>query len=463
KDDGATWDDITPPGMTPDSTVNAIALSPHQTGRAFLAVHRYRMDDFGPSLWRTDDHGANWKLLTNGSNGIPADHPTRAVAEDPNRRGLLYAGTEFGLFVSFDDGAHWQTLKLNLPVTPITDLRVHNQDLVVATQGRSFWILDDLTPLHQLHEGITDSAVYLFEPRDSCRVADMARFRGSRTPQQPDGGAPLLFWLEEEPGEPVTLEILTPDGKVLRTFDSEEDKERIRKDDDPVLPAAQGMNRFVWDLKRSGPELLDKALFSLAYTGAYYVLPGTYTARLKVGDTELTQPIRVLKDPRLSWVSDEDLRVQTALVEEIAATLENVHNSIGQLRSVRDQIRAMTERATKAGYGGEWEQRGDQIAERLTSIEEELIQTQAQTNQDLLNYPPRLDDQLAYLYSHVYQAYGRPTEGSYQRLEDLRQQLVPHLESLREVLESDLVEFDEALRETGIPPVIVLTRDPAER
>jgi hypothetical protein len=320
-----------------------------------------------------------------------------------------------------------------------------------------------LTPLHQLHEGITDSAVYLFEPRDSYRVADMARFRGSRTPQQPDGGAAILFWLEEEPAEPVTLEILTREGEVLRTFDSEEGEEEIRKDDDPILPAAQGLNRFVWDLKRSGPELLDKALFSLAYTGAYYVLPGTYTARLKVGDTELTQPLRVLKDPRLSWVSDEDLRAQTALVEEIAATLENVHNSIGQLRSVRDQIRAMTERATKAGYGGEWEQQGDQIAERLTSIEEELIQTQAQTNQDLLNYPPRLDDQLAYLYSHVYQAYGRPTEGSYQRLEDLRQQLEPHLESLREVLELDLAEFDEALRETGIPPVIVLPRDPAGR
>jgi hypothetical protein len=413
-----------------------------------------------PSLWRTDDHGANWQLLTNGSNGIPADHSTRAIAEDPDRRGLLYAGTEFGLFVSFDDGAHWQTLQLNLPVTPITDLRVHNQDLVVATQGRSFWILDDLTPLHQLGEGITDAAVYLFKPRDSFRIADLARFRGSRTPQQPDGGATFFFWLEEEPSEPATLEILTLDGEVLRTFDSEEDEEQTRNDKDPVLPAAEGMNRFVWDLKRSGPELLDEALFSLAYTGAYHVLPGTYTAVLRVGDTELTQPIRVLKDPRLTWVSDEDLRAQTALIEETAATLENVHSTIGQLRSIRDQIRAITERAEKAGFTGDWEQQGEQIVARLTSIEEELIQTQAQTNQDLLNYPPRLDDQLAYLYSHVYQAYGRPTDGSYQRLEDLRQQLEPHLESLRVVLELDLAEFDEALREAGILPVIVLPRDP---
>jgi len=249
-------------------------------------------------------------------------------------------------------------------------------------------------------------------------------------------------------------------GRILA---ADEDEEQTRTGKDPVLPTAQGMNRFVWDLKRSGPELLDKALFSLAYTGAYYVLPGPYTARLRVGDAELTQPLQVLKDPRLTRVSDEDLRAQTALIEQIAATLENVHDTIGQLRSVRDQIQSMTARAEKAGYEGEWMQQGEQIAERLTSLEEELIQTQAQTNQDLLNYPPRLDDQLAYLYSHVYQAYGRPTEGSYRRLEDLRQQLEPHLEAIREVLESDLAEFDEALRETAVPAVIVLPRDPTER
>lgn len=458
QDDGDTWSDITPPGMEPDSTVNMISLSPHQPGRAFLAVHRYRMDDFRPTLWRTDDHGANWRRLTDGTNGIPADHPTRAIAEDPDKLGLLYAGTEFGLFVSFDDGAHWQSLQLNLPVTPVTDLRVHNQDLVVATQGRSFWILDDLTPLHQLHAGLADSDVHLFQPRNSYRVAGMARFDGTRTPQQPDRGATIFYWLAEDLAKPATLEILAPDGEILRTFHSEDDEKTKGEDedDDPVLPAAQGMNRFVWDLKRSGPEVLDKALFSLAYTGDYYVLPGGYTARLKVGDAEETQPIRVLKDPRLTWVTDEDLQAQSALIEEVAATFEDLHNTIARLRSVREQIQAMTNRAEKAGYGGAWKERGVEIAEGLTSVEEQLIQTRAETNQDLLNFPPRLDDQLAYLYSHVYQAYGRPTEGSYQRLEDLRLQIGPHLAAIQQILDSDLAAFDGALRETGIPAVIVL-------
>ncbi len=468
RDDGATWTDITPPGMAPDSTVNTIALSPHQPGGALLAVHRYRVDDFHPYLWRTDDHGASWKLLTDGSNGIPADHPTRAIAEDPDRRGLLYAGTEFGLFVSFDNGDHWQTLQLNLPVTPITDLRVHDQDLVVATQGRSFWILDDLTPLHQLHEGITDSAVHLFKPRDSYRIANMARFKGSRAPQQPDRGASVFYWFAEAPTEPATLEILTPDGQILRTFHSagegsevdekrqETAEEQARGDDDPVLSTAQGMNRFVWDLKRSGPEVLEKALFSLAYTGDYFVLPGSYTLRLRVGNAEQEQSFQVLKDPRLTWVTEDDLRAQNSLIEEIVSTFDEVHNSIAQMRSVREQIRSVTDRAEKAGYGGEWKRQGEQIAKRMASVEEELIQTQAETKQDLLNHPPKLDDQLAYLYSHVYQAYGRPTEGSYQRLEDLRQQLEPQLETIRELLESDMAAFDEALQSAGIPAVIVL-------
>ena len=253
------------------------------------------------------------------------------------------------------------------------------------------------------------------------------------------------------------LEILAPDGEILRTFHSEDDEEKKGEDDDdPVLPAAQGMNRFVWDLKRSGPEVLDKALFSLAYTGDYYVLPGSYKIRLKVGDTEGTQPIRVLKDPRLTWVTDEDLQAQSALIEEVAATFEALHNTIARLRSVREQIQAMTDRAEKAGYGGAWKEQGVEIAADLTSVEEQLIQTRAETNQDLLNFPPRLDDQLAYLYSHVYRAYGRPTEGSYQRLEDLRLQIGPHLEAIQQILESDLAAFDDALRETGIPAVIVL-------
>ena len=220
RDSGANWRNVTPAEMEIDSTVNVISISPHRPGRVFAAVHRYRMDDPRPYLWRTDDYGESWELLTDGANGIPADHPVRAVAEDPGRPGLIYVGTEHGMFVSFDDGAHFQSLQLNLPVVPITDLTVHRQDLVVATQGRSFWILDDLTPLHQIDDEMTSSVAWLYAPRDAHRLHGMGRFRGPRAPEYPDNGAVIYYWLREAPDTPIRLQILDGSGEVLRTFHS---------------------------------------------------------------------------------------------------------------------------------------------------------------------------------------------------------------------------------------------------
>jgi hypothetical protein len=176
---GQSWGDITPRGVEPRSTVNMIDLSAHDAGRAFIAVQRYRLDDFRPYIYRTNDYGGTWELLTDGTNGIPANHFTRVVREDPDRRGLLYAGTEFGLYVSFDDGAHWQSFQRNLPVTPVTDLAVHRQDLVVATQGRSFWILDDLTPLHQVDEAAAAETAFLYKTRDTYRMRSGRRGGGN--------------------------------------------------------------------------------------------------------------------------------------------------------------------------------------------------------------------------------------------------------------------------------------------
>jgi len=192
-DDGATWQDVTPPGLALHSTVNEIVLSPHDAGRAFAVVQRYRMDDFHPYLYRTDDYGATWTLLTDGTNGIPADYPTRTMQEDPAVEGLLYAGTEFGLFVSFDDGAHWQSFQQNLPITPIMDLLVKDDDLVVATQGRALWILDDLTPLQQMREAAMAGGPFLFAPRDAYRMRLQGGGRGGVWSQNPPSGAAIYY------------------------------------------------------------------------------------------------------------------------------------------------------------------------------------------------------------------------------------------------------------------------------
>jgi len=461
RDDGANWTDVTPPEMEIDSTVNVLHVSPHRRGRVFAAVHRYRMDDMRPYLWRTDDYGASWELLTDGNNGIPDHHPVRAVAEDPDREGLIYVGTEFGMFVSFDDGAHWQSLQLNLPVVPITDITVHRQDLVVATQGRSFWILDDLTPLHEVTADITENDDWLYPPRDAIRAHSMRGFGGDRAPENPAAGALIYYWLAEEPAEPIQLEILDGEGDVLRTFlskaeeDAEDDADEDGDDDEPELPAAAGMNRFVWDLKRTGPDLIDDAIFSLAYTGDYFVVPGAYAVRLTAGVSTTTRPLQVIKDPRLVDVTQADLEAQNALLAEIATAFEELHGEISALRTVREQARTVARRATDGGYEGNWSEQAEAIADKLTAVEDEIIQHRAETGQDLLNFPPRLDDQFAYLYSHVYPAYGRPTQGDYQRLEDLKVEAAPYLAEIRQIIDTDLAAFNAALQAAGVPAVIV--------
>ncbi|MBM3791529.1 MAG: glycosyl hydrolase, partial [Acidobacteria bacterium] len=202
---GKDWNNITPGNMPKDATVNMIELSAHGPGRAFLAVYNYRLNDFRPYIYRTDDFGSSWELLTDGRNGIPEDHFVRVVREDPDRKGLLYAGTEFGMFVSFDDGRHWQPFQLNLPVTPITDLAVHRQDLVVATQGRSFWILDDLTPLHQISDAVAAAQAHLYAPRKAYRMQE-GGFREPDAPERPPRGVLIYFFLAEKPEKEVVLQ-----------------------------------------------------------------------------------------------------------------------------------------------------------------------------------------------------------------------------------------------------------------
>ncbi len=242
RDNGAIWADVTPPGLPVDGTVNSLEISPHRAGRVMLAVQRYRMDDFTPYVFLTNNYGESWDVLTDGANGIPADHPVRVVREDPKRPGLLYAGTEFGMFVSFDDGEHWQSFQLNLPVTPITDIQVYRNDLVVATQGRSFWILDDLTPLHQLDQAIAASDWYLFQPAAAELVRRGGR-GGSRSADPPPSGVVLRYYLGEEPKDEVTLEVLDGEGNVIRSFSSDSTEHET----EPALPVdafLQGCHRY---------------------------------------------------------------------------------------------------------------------------------------------------------------------------------------------------------------------------
>jgi len=293
RDNGKSWKNITPKDLPEGGRVAWIEASPHRRGSAYYAVYRYLLGDYAPYIYRSDDYGASWKRLTTGKNGIPADWPTRVVREDPDREGLLYAGTEFGMFVSFDNGAAWQPFGLNLPNVPINDIRVHRKDLVVATQGRAIWILDDLSPLHQLGREVSAGAPHLFRPRDGYRTRSGAAQLGPT----------LQYYLPSAPPDPVRLEILDATGKVANSYTSEgpapaPGRAGSSEPADPDVAPSRfraappsrttklpGINRFVWDLRHSSGVTMP---------------PGAYQARLTVGATLLTQPFAVRIDPRVA-------------------------------------------------------------------------------------------------------------------------------------------------------------------
>lgn len=451
RDDGGTWTEITPRQMPAGGTVNTIELSPHTPGRVFLAVYKYRESDFRPYLFRTDDYGQSWTLLTDGVNGIPADHFTRVVREDPDRKGLLYAGTEFGLYASFDDGAHWQSLQLDLPITPVTDLMVYQQDLVVATQGRSFWILDDLTPLHQLTDAVAESAVHLFAPRAAYRT-QLRGFRGDNAPEPRPNGALVYFYLAEKPdtAATVTLEILDNNQQTVRTFSTKPDEDKK----EGKLEVKAGLNRFVWDLNYPAPDLVEGAVMSLAYTGGPKAATGAYHVRLITSDQPQTQPFEIKKDPRWPY-TDEDLHAQFDLTMAVLGKLNETHDAIRTIRSVREQTKTLAGRAVKAGHAEVLRIAAQEIGETLTALEEKLIQTKSESGQDPINFPSMLDDQFAYLYTVVNAQDARPTAGSYQRFDDLKAELQPHLDTLQAILTTEVATFNALLTQEGVPHIVL--------
>ena len=448
RDDGESWTDVTPDAMPTGGTVNVIEASPHEPGRAYLAVYKYRQADFRPYIFRTDDYGASWTRIADGTRGLPADHFVRVVREDPERPGLLYAGTEFGMYVSFDDGAHWQSLQLNLPTTPITDLKVHRSDLVVATQGRSFWVLDDLTPLRQLTGAVAAAEAHLFAPRDP-RQFNVRAFRGDRAPTPPPEGAVLHYALAETPDTTVALEIRDDEGALVRRYTTTPTTEA-----EGDLPVDAGLNRFVWDLTYPGPDVVDDAVMSLSTTGDFPAPPGRYRARLEVGDWSAEQSFEVRMDPRVDDVTEEDLRARFTLARKTRDRLTEVHDAIRTLRAVRTQAADAVDRAADAGVApaaaDTIRARAERIRRASTDLETTLMQTKNESPQDPINFPPQLDNQWAYLYTHIIGAYARPTEGTYERFDDLAARTEPLLARVEALLKEDVAALNAALRSADV-------------
>nr|MCU0392447.1 glycosyl hydrolase [Thermoflexibacter sp.] len=451
-DGGKNWQNITPPFMPKDGTVNSIEVSNHAKGRAFVAVHKYRENDFKPYILFTEDYGKTWKQLADGKNGIPENHFVRVVREDKDKKGLLYAGTEFGMYISFNEGKNWQNFQLNLPITPITDLAVHQKDLVVATQGRSFWILDDLTPLHQFAESTKTAQAQLFKPRTSYKTQFSER-RGANFPDPAPNGAILYFYVAKGSESNVRIEISDKSGNIVKAYASKPNYEKKEQ----TLSAKVGLNRIVWNLKSYAPETIESAVFSLADVGGINLPTGKYQVKMTAGEFSQTQELEVQKNP--NWtVTDEDLAAQYTLAQQVSKTLTDCHSAIKKLRDVREQLSQVATRATKAGFDKKIETTASNIKAKLNLLEEDLIQTRSESGQDPSNYPSKIDDQIAYLYSVVNYQDAKPTQGCYDRLEDLKKDLAVHLDRLKVLMDTDIKSFNEMLNKEGVNQVIAPRR-----
>ncbi|MFQ5742663.1 MAG: glycosyl hydrolase, partial [Acidobacteriota bacterium] len=473
RDAGGSWTEITPAGFPAEATINAIDLSAHDPGRAFIAAYRYREADFRPYIFRTNDYGQSWQLLTDGTNGIPQDHFVRVVREDPDRKGLLYAGTEFGIYVSFDNGAHWQSLQLNLPVTPVTDIQVHHKDLVLATQGRSFWILDDITPLHQITDQTVAASIHLYQPRRAFRVASGGfGSPGGRQAENPPNGAILYYSLSAKV-DSVKLEITDANGESVRTFSSDQSS---APDLGPLAALASifgldfsgsqlskeaGMHRFVWDLRYPAPTM-PKDVLIFGFVQGPVAPPGTYQVKLTVGDASDTRTLDVQPDPRVS-ISQAQFDEQRDFLLRVGEALSDIAAKIDTLRSVREQVQQVAERVADAGLEDATVQEisvaAEAMVQKLNSIEEELAQTKSKSLEDPLNYPGKLTAQIANVQSVVNGGFGSvdapPTDGARQRFEDLEAELAAVLARLQETLDTDLAAFNELVRSNNVQAVIV--------
>ncbi|PYP82340.1 MAG: glycosyl hydrolase, partial [Candidatus Angelobacter sp. Gp1-AA117] len=512
-DGGKNWSNITPKNLPEWGTVSMIEASPHNAGTAYVAVERHRFDDFAPYIFKTNDFGKSWTSIING---IPAGNYAHAVREDKKRKGMLYAGTEKGVYVSFDDGGNWQPLQLNLPVSPVNDLVVHNNDLVAATHGRAFWILDDLAPLQQHHAQIANEDVHLYTPSPASHTAFRGGFGGGggAQGQNPPGGAVIYYSLKtalksptkkaavpattpdqakatpegKEPGQtkapaspeppkpepatseteaagknpPITLEILDQKNAVVRKYPPKRqpgeegggDEESFGRPPERGLPVEAGLNRFVWDLRYEGASRVPRSPLWGGSTEGPTALPGTYQVRLTVNGKTYTAPLEIQPDPRLK-ATPEDLQKQFELLSKISQRVTETHDTINQIRDIRTQINALNKRLEGTPNAKAVADAGKQLDKKMTEVEEALIQTKARSNQDVLNYPIRLNNQLVALGGVVSSADAAPTQASYDVFEMLSKQLDVQLAKWKQIVSADIPAYNEVVRKQEVPAIIL--------
>ena len=470
RDAGQHWTNVTPKEFGEWSLVSLIDASPHEAGSAYVAVDRHKLDDYRPYIFKTADYGKTWTKITGG---LPENVYVHAVKEDPKRKGLLFAGTETGVYVSFDDGMHWQGLRLNLPATPVHDLTVKENDLVVATHGRAFWILDNIGALRQMTADTAKEDVHLFQPAPAVRFRGPGFFITSGIPvgQNPPSGVVIDYTLKTAQKEPITLEILDAQGKPVRKYSSKKAAEGGAGEEEEefpqpggagdVLSAEAGLNRFVWNLQTEPPVKLPGVVTWGGRPAGPRAIPGTYQLKLSVAGKSYTASAEVRKDPRVA-ASQADFEKQAELARRIRDRVSSGFEAVIQLRSVRGQIEALKKRLAGEESAKPVLEAADALVKKMNAVEEKIIQPKSKSNEDPLNYPIQTADQLVALQGTVESADSAPTAQAYTVFEELNGRLEGHLAAWREIQEKDLAALNELIRKSNIPAIAPPAEKPRE-
>ncbi len=457
KDGGQHWANVTPKGIPEWSLVSLIDASPHDACTAYAAVDTHKLDNLKPYIYTTTDCGKSWTQITNG---IPDGAYVHVVREDPVQKGLLFAGTETGIYVSFDNGANWQSLQLNLPQTPIHDLIVKNNDLAVATHGRSFWILDNITPLRQL--GANNADLMLYKPDTTYRMLwpDDYERRQPVAPNPPNG-AVISYFFKAKPveKEEVKLEILDSQGKVIRNYSSLDKKKNETPPEWPdqqppaeKIPVEAGLNRFTWDLRTEGPKELPGEVGAEYRDRGPYALPGAYQVRITMNGKSQTQPFELKIDPR-STATMADLQKQFDLEMKILDQLSQLHATVDSIRTVRGQIKGLHTRLGEDGRYKSIMEAGETLDKKMTPIEEQLLQVKIKSSEASLNYPVLTDEQLHGLLFSVGAGDFAPNQQQYAAFDELSAKMNPLVAQWKQIASSDLVALNHMIDKENVPAI----------
>jgi photosystem II stability/assembly factor-like uncharacterized protein len=489
RDGGTTWDDVTPKGLGAFTKMNIVEPGHFDAGTAYIAANRYQQDDFAPYLLKTHDYGRTWTRI---DAGIPMGAYARVLREDPVRRGLLYAGTETGVYVSFDDGAHWQSLQLNLPRVSVRDLAVKENDLIAATHGRAFWILDDVSPLRQISDSVRSAAAHLFAPATAVRF-QAGRARPSLTAgQNPYSGVYVDYWLRERPKDAVSIAFMDASGKVIRTFTSEDSspakadsarvaytasdslkaltafdttgqssqRKQIESDSvsyepaDSLVQARAGLNRFVWNLRVSGVREIKNVINDEGVTDGPMVVPGRYTVRLTVGGRTLSQPFTVVDDPRVR-ATPAELAASYDLASRTVAKINDITDAVTRIESLQSQLAARSTQVKGQAYAARVDSATTSLKGRLEAIRSQLADVHSEADQITLHYPVRPYNQLLNV-NRMAQSFERgPTDQASAIYSTLAGQVDTLIARERALEAGEISAFNAMLRELGAPAVAV--------